>query len=117
MTEEQDKKGRTWGMFCHLAGLLAFIGIPFGNLLGPLVIWLVLKNDYPIVDEQGKESLNFQISVTLYCLVSAILVFILIGFGLLVVIAIADIILVIMATVKVSQGESFRYPLTLRLIK
>ena len=115
--QNQIKKARTWAMLCHLSALLAFIGIPCGNLLGPLVIWLIFRNEFPLVDQEGKEALNFQISFTIYALIAAVLVLILVGIGLIVILAIADIILVIMATVKVNNGEKFKYPLTLRFLK
>jgi len=75
------------------------------------------KNEYPFVDEQGKESLNFQISVTIYSIPLFVLIFVLIGIPLLILLLAADVILVIVAAVKASNGESFRYPLTIRLIK
>ncbi len=49
-----QKQERTWATFCHLSALVAFIGIPFGNVLGPLVIWLIKKNEMPLVQEEGK---------------------------------------------------------------
>lgn len=78
--KNDDKQARIWGMLCHLTALLGIIGIPFGNIVGPLIIWLLKKNVYPFVNEQGKESLNFQISMTIYALAAALLIFIKIGF-------------------------------------
>ncbi|MEF9437621.1 MAG: DUF4870 domain-containing protein [Candidatus Mariimomonas ferrooxydans] len=117
MTENTEKQERTWAMLCHLTSLTAFIGIPFGHILGPLVVWLLKKNDYPSVDDQGKESLNFQISMTIYIIFAALLIFVFIGIFLLIGLAIADLILVIIASVKTSNGKSYSYPLTIRLIK
>jgi hypothetical protein len=117
MIREEDKQARNWGMLCHLIALCALLGVPFGHILGPLVVWLVKRNDFRIVDEQGKESLNFQISFTIYALVSALLVFFVVGIVLLIGIAIADLILVIIASVRVSNGQPYRYPLTIRFIK
>jgi uncharacterized Tic20 family protein len=114
---KQEKQARTWGMLCHLTALTAFVGIPFGNILGPLVVWLIKKTDHAFVDEQGKESLNFQISMSIYCIVAAVLIAVFIGFLLLIGLAIADLILVIVAAVKASNGESYRYPLTIRFFK
>ena len=54
-----DKDSRMWGMLCHLAALAMFTGIPLGNVIGPLVVWLIQKDKSPFVDEQGKEVLNF----------------------------------------------------------
>lgn len=112
-----QKQSQNWGILCHLTALVGFIGVPFGHLLGPLVVWLLKKNDYPFVDEQGKESLNFQLSMTIYVFIAALLIFAIIGIVLVIGLAIADLILVIIASIKISNGESYRYPLTIRFIK
>jgi uncharacterized protein len=106
---------RTWDVLCHISALAGFI-VPFGNILGPLIIWLIKKNEVPSVDAHGKESLNFQISVTIYMAVAAILMLVLIGFVLVIVVAIAAIVLVVIAAVKASSGELYRYPLTIRFL-
>jgi len=115
--EIDQKQERMWGMLCHLTALVAFIGIPFGNILGPLVIWLLKRNEIPLVDEQGKEALNFQISMTIYAIVAGLLIFIVIGIPLLIGLAIANLVLVIIASMKVNNGEKYQYPVTIRLIK
>ncbi len=107
---------RTWGMLSHLLALSGFIGVPFGNILAPLIIWLVKKDKSQFVADQAKESLNFQISLIIYAIVSGILVLVLIGFLLLAVIFIGGIVLTIIATMKANNGEHYRYPLTIRLI-
>ena len=104
-------------MLCHLTALSVFVGIPFGNILAPLVIWLMKKDVYPIVDVHGKESLNFQISMSIYGLVSLLLCFVLVGFILLPAIFITNLIQVIVASLRADKGEPYRYPLTLRFIK
>lgn len=114
---EYDRDTRMWGMFCHLAGLACFVGIPCANIVAPLVIWLIKREDSPFIDEQGKESLNFQISMTIYGVVGALLCFLLIGFVVLPVLLIADVILIIIAAIKANNGESYRYPLTIRFVK
>src|SRR6476469_8907749 len=78
--EMMDRNERMWGMFCHLAALAGYIGIPFGNVIGPLVIWLIKKEDYPFVDDQGKESLNFQITILIAAFVAFLSAFVAIGF-------------------------------------
>jgi uncharacterized Tic20 family protein len=105
-----------WGMLCHLSALL---GLALGGamFLGPLIVWLLKKNDHPFIDEQGKESLNFQISMLIYGVVAAVLICVVIGFFLLIGLVVLDIIFVIIASVKVSSGENYRYPLTIRLIR
>ena len=115
--ETYSKDEQMWGMFCHLAALTAFLGIPFGHIIGPLVIWLIKKEEYPFVDEQGKESLNFQISMTIYAFGAALLIIVLIGIPLLICLVIAEFVLVIVASIKANDGVSFRYPLTIRFLK
>ena len=112
-----QKQERTWATFCHLSSLVAFIGIPFGNILGPLVIWLIKKNEMPLVNEEGRASLNFQISMTLYTIIAFILCFVAVGFLLIFPIILANVVLVIIAAIKTSNGEKFQYPCTIVLIK
>ncbi len=117
MTEDENKKAVTWATFCHVAALSLYLGIPFGHIIAPLIIWLIKKNDFPFVDEQGKESLNFQISMTIYAIIVGILCYVFVGFMLLPVLVIAHITLIIIAIVKTNKGESYRYPFTIRVIK
>ena len=112
-----SKDEQNWAMFCHLSALSGFI-IPFGSVIGPLVIWLMKRAEMPMVEVHGKEVLNFQITVMIAAAVSFVLMFVFIGFLLLAVVAIGALILTIMAAIKVSNGDySYRYPFTLRLIK
>jgi len=112
-----SKEEQNWAMVCHLSALSGFI-IPFGNLLGPLIVWLIKRAEMPLVDSHGKEALNFQITVSIAALVSIALMFVLIGFLLIFVIGIGALVLTIMAAVKVSNGEfGYKYPWTLRLLK
>lgn len=103
-------------MFCHLGGFCGYI-IPFGNIIVPLILWLVKKDEYPFVDHHGKEALNFNISMTIYAAISALLGIILIGFILLAVLLVLDIVYIIRATIEANKGEYYRYPLTIRFIK
>ncbi|ASB48440.1 DUF4870 domain-containing protein [Alkalitalea saponilacus] len=107
---------KNWHLLCHLSALAMFI-IPFGNIVGPLIIWLLKKDEFPIVDQEGKESLNFQITVSIAVFVAGILTFVLIGIPLLILIALANIILIIMASVEANNGRAYKYPFNLRLIK
>lgn len=115
--QSEDKDSRMWSMFCHLTALSAFIGIPFGNIIGPLIIWLIKKDDFPMVDDQGRESLNFQVSMTIYTIISFFLCFVIIGFLLLPAALLVNLILIIIASVKANKGDIYRYPLTIRFIK
>ena len=117
MAKMEASQERTWAMIAHLAALAVFIGIPFGNILGPLVVWLIKKEESSFVDDQGKEALNFNISVTIYAFAAAILILLVIGIILLIGIGIAMIVFIIMAAIKANSGEEYRYPLTIRFIK
>lgn len=109
---------RTWGMGCHLAALAAFVGIPFGHIIGPLVIWLIKRHDDPFIDDQGKESINFQISMTIYGGILLLFGILTLGLGLLLLIpfGIAELVLVIIAAIRANEGEYYRYPFTIRFI-
>jgi uncharacterized Tic20 family protein len=109
-----DTETRQWAMFAHLAALAGFI-IPFGNMLGPLIVWQ-LKKDVPLVAQHGKEALNFQITVAIAAMICAVLSLVLIGLLLLPVVIIGALVLTIIAAVKANNGEDYQYPLTIRLI-
>ena len=111
-----EKDEKMWGMLCHLSTFAAFIGVPFGNIIAPLIIWLIKKEESPFVDHHGKEALNFQISMTIYSIVAALLCFVFVGFILLPVVIIADIVLTIIASVRANAGEMYVYPYTIRFI-
>jgi uncharacterized Tic20 family protein len=113
------QEGETmWAMLCHLLPLANFIvWIPFGMIVGPLVIWLIKKDTMPLVDDQGKEALNFQITMVIGMIVSAILIYLFIGLLLLPAVIIVDIIFAILAAVAASKGERYRYPIIIRFIK
>ncbi|MBN1918608.1 MAG: DUF4870 domain-containing protein [Verrucomicrobia bacterium] len=103
-------------MLCHLA---AFAGnaIPLGHIIGPLVVWQLKKNDYPLTDDQGKQSLNFQISMTIYFLLCLPLALIVVGIPLILAIWVLDIVFTIMAAIRANNGEAYRYPLAIQFIK
>ena len=112
-----NKEEQNWAMFCHLSALSGFV-IPLGNVLGPLILWLIKKDTMPLVDQHGKEALNFQITVLIAFLVSLLLTMVLIGFVLMFVVGIGALVLTIIAAIKVSNGElDYKYPLTIRMIK
>ncbi|MCF7668477.1 MAG: DUF4870 domain-containing protein [Verrucomicrobia bacterium] len=115
--ERPDNQALLWATFCHLSALAVFIGIPLGNVIGPLVIWLIKRNEMPIVDEHGKAALNFQISMSIYFIVSLVLALAVIGFFLLLAWMIMEIVFVIIAAVKANNGESYEYPLTIQFLK
>jgi uncharacterized protein len=108
---------RNWAVFCHLAALAVVIVPFFGNVIGPLVIWLIKKDEMPFVDAHGKEAVNFQITVSIAAVISAVLIIVLVGVLLLFALAIVTLVLVVMAAVAASRGEYFRYPFSLGLIR
>jgi uncharacterized Tic20 family protein len=123
ITPGNKSQARTWNMLCHLSALAGYI-IPFGNILGPLLVWQVKKNEFPSVNEHGKAALNFQLTVLIALVAGGaaafLLSFVCIGFLLIpVVIAIAlcGLIFAIIAGIKANNGEAYRYPWSLTLIK
>lgn len=116
MAKMNESQERNFAMVCHLAAFAGFI-IPFGHIIGPLVLWLIKKDESALVNDQGKESLNFQISITIYAIISAFLILLLIGIPLLIAIGIFDLVMIIIASVKTNSGEKFRYPLAIRLVQ
>lgn len=110
-----NAEARQWAMLTHLSALSGFI-IPFGSIIAPLIMWQIKKAESPFIDDQGKEALNFQITVFIAVLVSGLLTLVLIGILLLPVVVIGALVLTIMAAIKANEGVNYRYPLTLRLI-
>jgi len=106
---------RQWAMFAHLSALAGLV-IPFGSIIGPLVIWLIKKDTMPFVNDQGKEALNFNITVAIAAVVCWILFFVLIGMLLLPVLVILWLVFVILGTIKANEGTTYRYPFALRLV-
>ncbi|HIJ70620.1 MAG TPA: DUF4870 domain-containing protein [Planctomycetes bacterium] len=109
-SEGPSQNAKNMALLCHLLGF-------FTCFIGPLIVWLIKKDDDPYIDQQGKEALNFQITVTLASIVGGLLSVICIGLLLLAVVGLADLIFVIMACVATSKGEAYRYPVAIRLIK
>ncbi|WP_225786760.1 DUF4870 domain-containing protein [Pseudomonas sp. Marseille-P8916] len=107
---------RQWAMFCHLAALLGLV-VPLGHLLGPLVLWIWKRELDPFIDAQGKEALNFQISVTIAGGICFLLMFVLVGIVLFAILVVAVLILIILAGVKANEGQPYRYPLIWRPLK
>lgn len=114
-----NKDARMWAMFCHLAGLAGLLPIVpvLGCVIAPLVIWQIKKDEFAFVDDQGKEALNFQISILIYALVAGLLCFACIGFFLLPAVYIFNLVFLLIAGIKANNGEHYRYPLSIRFIK
>jgi len=108
---------RNWAAACHLAALCGYASVPLGFFLGPLIVWAVRRDRYPLVDDQGKEAVNFQLSVLLYTLACIPLICVCVGIVLLVLLAVLQFVLIIVAAVRASSGERYRYPFTIRFLK
>lgn len=107
-----------WGMAAHLAAFAGFTAIPGANVLGPLVVWWVKRDTMPFVADQGREALNFNITVLIIGIVALILsTFTVVGYLLLAVIAVGWLVLTLQACMDASKGIAHRYPFTLRLIR
>ena len=111
-----DKEQRNWAMFCHLSALAGLL-FPFGSVIGPLIIWLVKKEEMPLVAEHGRKSLNFQLTMMIAYIVSFLLVFVVVGVILLPIVALFSLIMVIVSAIKASDGKEVNYPLTIEFIK
>ncbi len=119
-----ENQARMWNMLCHLSALAGFVGVPFGNILGPLIVWQIKKNEIPSVDLHGKAALNFQITVTLIVLAGAVAAligsFFCLGwllFPLVVLIALAGLVFAIIAGIKANNGETYKYPFSFEFVK
>jgi uncharacterized Tic20 family protein len=113
---EEDPDARKWAALSHIMALTGLIGNGVGFVLGPLVVWLIKKDAYPFVEEQGKEAINFQITMIIAAIVSGILTVVVIGFFLLVAVGIVMIAFPIVGAVKSSKGEHYKYPFAIRFI-
>ena len=112
----QDAK--TWAMICHLSSFAGYvIPVPGINILAPFLVWNLKKDSDPYIDINGKEAINFNITWAIAALVSGLSIFCVVGVLLLPIVIIAGIVLVIIATIKASGGEYYRYPLTIRFMK
>ena len=107
---------RQAAMLCHFAAFLGFV-FPFGSVVGPLILWQVKREKDGFIDDQGKEALNFQITVAIAWLVCMVLAFAVIGFFLMIALAIATVVLTTIGGIKANKGIAYRYPFTWRLVK
>ena len=104
-----DANARQWALFAHLSALLA-------GWLGPLLIYLIKKDEHPFIADQSREALNFNLSIFLYSVISGVLMLVLIGFFLIFAVLLLWFVLVIVAAVKANNGEAYRYPVTIRFV-
>jgi uncharacterized Tic20 family protein len=111
-----SEEARNLAMFCHLLGFAGFV-VPFGSILGPLVLWLIKREDHPFVDDQGKQALNWQISIFIYAIIATFMIVVLIGLLLLPAVLIMWLVFTIVGAVKAQKGIAYRYPLTIPFVK
>ena len=116
MSSEIKPEERQMAMFTHLAALFGLVFPLGGNIIGPLVLWLIKKDTMPFVNDQGKEALNFNITVAIFWIVSLILLLIFIGYVMMVVLGVLWFVFIIIAAIKSSEGEAYRYPFTIRFL-
>jgi hypothetical protein len=107
---------RNWSMLCHLSAFAGFF-FPFGGIIGPLICWLTRRDESSWVNINGKASLNFQLSMLLYIVLAIPLCFIILGFPIIIALAVLKVVCVIIASVKAPKGELFRYPLVIPFIQ
>jgi hypothetical protein len=114
---KKEARGRDWAVFCHLSALVGFLGLPFGCLLAPLVVWLIKRDEYPFLDDQGREALNWQLSVVVYQLCALLLFCCLVGFAALPALKVLNFVFILVAAVNAGQGKAYRYPLAIRFLR
>ncbi len=108
---------RLWTILCHGSALLGvFLHFP-GHVIGPLIVWLAKRDESPELDAHGKESLNFQLSMLLYTVISAVFCLVLIGFVFIAILWVVNAVFVIIACIQASDGKLYRYPMTIRFIQ
>ena len=107
---------RQWATICHIAALAGLLGNGIGFVIGPLIVWVIKREDHPFIDEAGKEAVNFQITMIIAALLSAVLAVIGIGFVLLIVVGVMMVVMPIIAALRANRGIPYRYPLSIRFI-
>jgi uncharacterized Tic20 family protein len=115
-TTTVDEPARTTAAAAHLSTFAGLI-VPFGSVIGPLAVWLTRRDRDPFIDQAGREALNFGITIAIYGAVLVVAALMLVGIPFLMVGVVAWVVLASLAAVKASQGQAYKYPLTLRLVR
>ncbi|MDZ4288955.1 MAG: DUF4870 domain-containing protein [Prosthecobacter sp.] len=115
---EPSKDEKNMAMLTHLLALGGLV-VPFpgGNIIGPLILWLIKKDTMPFVDYHGKEALNFNITVAIAAAICFVTFWLILPIILLIGVGIAWLVFTIIAAIQTSEGKHYRYPFTLRLVK
>ncbi len=111
-----ESDARTWAMFTHLASFSGFVIPPIGSIVGPLVVWLIKKDESDFVDRHGKSAVNFQISMLIWILLCIPLCFVIVGFVLIPVLAILGLVYTIVNMIRASNGDEPGYPISIRFV-
>ena len=111
-----DQAVRNTAVAAHLSTFAGLV-VPFGSVIGPLAVWLTRRDRDPFIDQAGREALNFGISIAIYGSLVLVAALMLVGIPVLIAGVIAWVVLASLAAVKASQGQSYRYPLTMRLVR
>ena len=139
MPDLQEREARNWAMLCHLTALSLFIGVPFGNVFCPLIVWMIKGKQSPLVDDQGKEAVNFGITMTILYAVLLTLAVIMIGLPVILamlnkgvaaalammasawasvlVFPLVHFFLIVVGAIRAANGEYHRYPFTIRFLR
>ncbi len=96
---------------------LSRIAFPFGSVIGPLIVWLVKKEEMPLVAEHGRKSLNFQLTMMIAYIVCFMLMFVVVGVILLPLVALFSLIMVVVSAIKANDGKEVKYPMAIEFIK
>jgi uncharacterized protein len=111
-----DQEVRNTAVAAHLSTFAGLV-VPFGSVIGPLAVWLTQRHRDPFIDDAGREALNFGISIAVYVSVAAVAALMLVGIPLLIFGLVAWVVLASLAAIRASQGQAYRYPLTMRFVR
>lgn len=115
MTEPVTKSDKDFGLLVYASSFIGYL-VPLGSILGPLIIWLMKREESAFVDQCGRSCVNFKLSLLIYLIISGVLVLVGIGFILLILLAILDLVCTVLAIIKASEGKVYHYPLTIKFI-
>lgn len=107
---------RSQAALCHMLGFCGFL-LPFGNILAPFIWWMARRDESPYVNEVGKDVINFQLTMTLYYMVSMLLCLLVIGFVFIMIFFIIHIFCMVKATVRTLNEDAYYYPFTIRFLR
>ena len=114
LTPSDEEK--TMAMLCHLASFAGYFVPIVGNIVGPLIVWQLKKEGSAFIDHHGREAVNFQLNICVYLTILLPLCLFLVGIPFAIAVTLASLVLTIVAAVKARDGESYRYPFTIRLV-